>query len=163
MNSNCITHNHMFTLSKVIGLNINSTLYTTNFKRRQQNKHQVIKASFLLLQITSANINPVTSVCNSFNFSRSLSTISTMLHDLCTQTVLAASSRVILQKMTVHSWSRNSSQVMEPENSLPHLQKHATSHYTEHIYMTVAKTGGGGGLSVFTIVRTKPDIIINCM
>jgi hypothetical protein len=52
---------------------------------------------------------------------------------------------------------------MEKEGSLPLLQKAATCRYIEQCCMTVVRIGGGGGLSVFTSVRTKPDIIIHDM
>ena len=51
---------------------------------------------------------------------------------------------------------------MEKEGSLPLLQKPATCHYIEHFCMTVARNGGGG-FSVFTSLRTKPDVIIHDM
>jgi len=60
----------------------------------------VFGGSLPLLQITPANIYPVTSDCNSFNFCPSLPTISTMWHDLSTLTVFTARSRVMLQNLS---------------------------------------------------------------
>lgn len=53
------------------------SVYINIFKRRHHKNHQALRASFLLLQITSANIYPVASVCNLFNFSQSLQITST--------------------------------------------------------------------------------------
>ena len=47
---------------------------------------------------------------------------------------------------------------METEGSLPRLQKPTTCHYSEHCYVTAARNFGKGRYSVFTTVRTKPDI-----
>ena len=49
---------------------------------------------------------------------------------------------------------------MEKKGSLPLLQKPATCHYIEYCWVTVARNGGGG-FSVFTLVRTEPDVIIH--
>ena len=68
---NCITHNLIFPLSYACGPNIISTPYTSIFKRGHQKNHFVLRASFLRLHLTSVNIYPVTSVCNSLNLSRS--------------------------------------------------------------------------------------------
>jgi hypothetical protein len=81
MINNFITYKRMFPLSYVIGLNVNSTLFTHIFKRGHHKNHQVFRVS-LLLQTNSANIYPVTSVCNSFNLCRSLTIISTTVGKL---------------------------------------------------------------------------------
>jgi len=50
---------------------------------------------------------------------------------------------------------------METGGSLPLLQKPANCHYIEHCCMSVTRNEGGGWFSVFTSVRTKPDVIIH--
>ena len=100
MISNCNTHESIFTLSYVSGLNINSTLFTIIFKRGHYKNHHVFRTSLRLLQITAPYIYPVTSVWNSFKFCRSLPIIFTILYDLVSYTVLTARRRVILQKIT---------------------------------------------------------------
>jgi hypothetical protein len=74
--------------------------FTGVFNRGHHKHHSVLWASLLFLQITPADIYPVISACNTFNFPRSIQIISTMLHDLRTEAVLTAWSRVILEKLT---------------------------------------------------------------
>jgi hypothetical protein len=49
---------------------------------------------------------------------------------------------------------------MEPEVSLPLLQKPATCHYIKQSCVAAAKSGA---FSVFTSVWIKPDVITNGM
>jgi hypothetical protein len=94
----------MFSLSYVSGLNINSTSYIKIFKRGHHKAHHNLRASFLLLQITSAKTYQVTSASNSLNSSRSLPPTSTTMHDLRTWTLFIIRCRVIKCKLLRKEW-----------------------------------------------------------
>jgi hypothetical protein len=66
------SHNLMFFISYVTGLKNIFKTYISVSKRRHHKNHNILRASMLLLQITSANIYPVISVCNSLNSSQFL-------------------------------------------------------------------------------------------
>jgi len=83
MTLNCITHNRVFHLSYVSGLNIITTQYVNIFKTRHHKNHHFLRASFPLHQITSVNLYPVTSACESLISLGPYQTFPPLLYEVC--------------------------------------------------------------------------------
>ena len=140
MIANRVTHISMFRLSYISGLNIIFTLYINIFKKGKI--HHVLWASLLLLQITPANIYPVTSASNSFKSSRSLTTISTTVAWLKYLNFTYCIQKVFLEKVTGSQLVHKFLTFYGTRSFITTLTNPITCHYTEYRYMNAARNGG---------------------
>jgi hypothetical protein len=77
--------------------------------------------------------------------------------------VLIAPSRVFLEKLTASQLVKKFHALYGKRRFIAAFKKAATCRYIEQCCMTVVRIGEGGGFSVFTSIRTKPDVIIHDM
>jgi len=135
--------------------------YINNFKERRYNNHQVLRNSLLLpklLHPTHIQFNQ--SVIHLISL-RPYKQFPPLLHDLRDQTVLTALSRVLLVKLTASQQVKKFPALYGNRRFITSFTKAGKLSIYRAMLRDCSQKRKGGRLSVFTSVRTKPDVIIH--